>query len=128
MLNYPERERIGAKEAPRGAFTPARRISEYLNGVGKVFKEYKLIATVDYHLIVEQEFSISASSPETKEKPGQKSVIGNLYVIQGDRNLTDGSVLSLLLSDNRILYFVARSGSPLSNNYKVVNAIGYKFE
>lgn len=94
------------------------------NGIGTVYKDDKAIATVYYSLRVEQEIILSKSLTHTEEVTGQKRITGQITVDKGERDLIDGSVLTLQLADGRRWGFIATSGNPISGTYQTQTASG----
>jgi hypothetical protein len=100
------------------------KMLEAPHGVGKVYKDDREIARVNYQLQIKQEFIIEKSSSGEEETPGLKEITGQINIIEGERNLIDGSVLTLYLSDNRKWQFFTNRGNPISGNYVAVNVDG----
>ena len=92
------------------------RIVHTLNGNGKVFKDGILISDVSYTIQVRQEFIDCI--------PGLKEIRGQITILDGERNLADGSVLTLKLKDDREWQFFASSGNPVTGVYELVNVSG----
>jgi hypothetical protein len=101
--------------------TKRLRTLETPTGKGKVVKDGVPIADVTYTLLVKQEYLISKSLTGEEELPGQKEISGQIRVIAGERDLMDGSILTLQLADDRQWQFFARSGDPVSGQYSAVN-------
>ena len=96
-----------------------------LSGIGKVHisLEEDPIATVDYILLVQQEFLSGRAIDGGEEIPGIISISGKITVIAGERMLIDGQLMILVLEDGRTWSFFAKRGGPVSGNYQVVTGV-----
>ena len=93
-----------------------KKLINTLNGNGNVYKDGISISNVNYTIYISQEF--------TDDLPGIKEIKGYIKVVKGERNLTDGSVLTLKLADNREWQFLALSGIPIDARYEAHNVSG----
>jgi len=93
-----------------------------LRGKGAVAREGKLIAVVSYEMKISQEFLISRTQLGTEEIPGLKRITAQISVVDGERNLADGTILCLRLSDGQTWEFIVRKGDPITGIYSAVSA------
>jgi len=100
------------------------RITDRMTGQGQVIKDGTPIATVLYSLRVLQDSIEFSTFGGKSEMDGHKDIRGEITVIDGERNLTDASILTLRMEDGTIWAFFAKSGDPVTRKYVVVNASG----
>ena len=89
-----------------------QRILESPCGIGRVFKNGLPVAEVQYRLVVAQEFQ------GMEETPTLMDILGRVTVIEGARNFTDGSTLTLELEDGRQCRFIPQHGNPSTGAYE----------
>ena len=87
-----------------------------LNGSGKVYTGELFISNVSYTIQVWQEFIDSI--------PSHKEIRGQITILDGERILDVGSILTLKLEDDQDWQFFASSGNPVTGVYEVVNVSG----
>lgn len=92
------------------------RLIEIPEGNGNVYKDGILISNVEYKIFIRQEF--------TDDIPGIKEIKGWIKVINGEKNLTNESNLTLKLADNREWQFTIHSGNPIYARYEAINVPG----
>ena len=100
------------------------RAVDRLSGRGQVIKDGTPIATALYTLRVLQDSVEFSTFGGKGEVDGLKDIKGEITVLDGERNLTDGSILTLRMEDGTTWTFFAKSGDPVTGKYVVVNASG----
>jgi hypothetical protein len=93
------------------------KLLEDSDGLGMVLKEGKPIADVFYSLRIEQRYALR----DEHEIPASKTITAQITVIDGERNLLDGSILTLQLGDGRQWHFSARRGDLVAATYQAAN-------
>lgn len=94
------------------------------SGIGEIYRDDMEIAKARYKLNVRQSFIVVSTHDGEEEIPSLKEITGKISVIDGERNLIDGSVLTLHLADGRKWQFFANRGDPISGSYSAVNTSG----
>jgi len=92
------------------------------SGRGEVIKDGRPIAEVHYSLQVRQQSVEFSTFGGKSEVDGPRDIRGEIVVLVGERNLTDGSGLTLRMEDGTTWEFFAKSGDPVTARYVVVNA------
>ena len=87
-----------------------------LEGNGKVYKDGTLISNVSYTIQVWQEFIDNI--------PSYKEIRGQITILDGEKNLAVGSIMTLKLEDDQEWQFYAKSGGPVTRVYDVRNVSG----
>lgn len=74
---------------------------------------------MSYSLRVIQETLVADTLGGRSERPGHFDVVGTLVVLEGERNLTNRSTMTLLLQDDRQLDFLVLDGTPVTAEYSI---------
>jgi hypothetical protein len=74
---------------------------EQLSGRGSVLLGERQVATVQYTIVVTQEYIDTSTFAERSRIPGMKSARGHMEVIGGARDLELANVWTLVLDDGR---------------------------
>jgi hypothetical protein len=100
-----------------------RSVVENLTGRGRIIKDDNEIGEVEYQIKIIQKYSLVSSVAGEEEIEGKREIKGRVAVIEGERNLSHGEILTLVLEDGRRWDFFARGGDPISG-YIAINASG----
>ncbi len=96
-----------------------RQVVETLKGRGQILRGDAEIAEVNYALDVIQQYVDASTLTGPDEVEGMKEIRGQITVLEGERNLSTGESLTLVLEDARHWEFFAKSGDPVSGRYLV---------
>jgi len=94
-------------------------VVEFPQGSGEVVKDGKTIARVQYYLHITRDLIRNESGGDVS---GREVVFGRINVLDGERDLADGSILRLKLKDGRVWPFCAQSGNTIQGYIRCVGA------
>lgn len=80
-------------------------------GIGKVYRDGRPVAEVQYRLVVAQEYR------GQEQTPRRTAISGRVTIIAGSRDLSAGGHLTLELEDGRKLPFTTQGGNPTLGAY-----------